>query len=258
MLPGDRYQLQGIIHRGGMDSIYRALDTHKKRFVAIKVLYGIPYSSEQNFLTHFQKGMEAVSTLRHPNIVQVYDYGQAEGNYYVVMELVQGTDLLHYLRLKGELDVDRAVIIAHDIALGLGAAHDRGIVCRDIKQRHIFIGRGGSIKIVISGLRTIGLLSYYLPELAQSETVTPAADIYALGNFMYEMLTGRPTFEGDTPVEMAMQHIHDKPVPPSQYNPSISPALEEIILYCLEKAPEMRYQDGSQLVRALETLSEAK
>ena len=187
--------------------------------------------------------------------------------------MIEGTDLRRYLRSRGVLAIDRAVIIAHDVALGLGAAHRRSIVHRDVKPQNILVGRDGSIKLTDFGIAsvykdinaerltttgmTLGTVQYYAPEQAQGEIVSPAADVYALGIVMYEMLTGRTPFDGDTPVAVAMQHIQDAPVPPSQLNPNIPPALEEIILRCLEKIPEMRFRDGSSLARALELLGEA-
>ncbi|WP_052887682.1 Stk1 family PASTA domain-containing Ser/Thr kinase [Thermogemmatispora carboxidivorans] len=270
---GERYQLLDPIGRGGMATIYRGRDLRMDRPVAIKVLREV-YSTDPKFVTRFQREAKAASALQHPNIVQVYDYGQSDGNYYIVMELVEGTDLRRYLRSRGVLDVERAVIIAHDVALGLGAAHRRGIVHRDVKPQNILVGRDGSIKLTDFGIAsvykdinaerltttgmTLGTVQYYAPEQAQGEIVSPAADVYALGIVMYEMLTGRTPFEGDTPVAVAMQHIQDPPIPPSHYNPAIPPALEEIILRCLEKIPEMRYRDGSALARALEALGETE
>src|SRR5712691_5562945 len=270
---GDRYQLQDPIGRGGMATIYRARDRRMDRVVAVKVLREV-YSTDPKFVRRFQVEAKAASALQHPNIVQVYDYGQTDGNYYIVMELVEGTDLRRYLHSRGVLDVDRAVIIAHDVALGLGAAHRRDIVHRDVKPQNVLVGRGGAIKLTDFGIAsvykdinaerltttgmTLGTVQYYAPEQAQGEIVTPAADVYALGIVMYEMLTGRTPFDGDTPVAVAMQHIQDMPTPPSYLNPNIPPALEEIIMRCLEKEPERRYRDGSSLARALELLGEAE
>lgn len=269
---GERYELLDPIGRGGMATIYRGRDTRMDRAVAIKVLREV-YSTDPKFVTRFQREAKAASALQHPNIVQVYDYGQTDGNYFIVMELVEGTDLRRYLRSRGVLDVDRAIIIAHDVALGLGAAHRRSIVHRDVKPQNILVGKGGSIKLTDFGIAsvykdinaerltttgmTLGTVQYYAPEQAQGEIVSPAADVYALGIVMYEMLTGRTPFDGDTPVAVAMQHIQDPPVPPSELNPGIPQALEDIILRCLEKIPEMRFRDGSQLARALESLAEA-
>ena len=251
---GERYQLQDPIGRGGMATIYRGRDMRMDRIVAIKVLREV-YSTDPKFVTRFQREAKAASSLQHPNIVQVYDYGQSDGNYFIVMELVEGTDLRRYLRSRGVLAIDRAIIIAHDVALGLSAAHRRGIVHRDVKPQNVLVGRDGSIKLTDFGIAsvykdinaerltttgmTLGTVQYYAPEQAQGE-----------------MLTGRTPFDGDTPVAVAMQHIQDLPTPPSQLNPNIPPALEEIIMRCLEKVPEMRFRDGSTLARALELLGE--
>ena len=138
---GERYQLQNPIGRGGMATIYRGLDMRMDRVVAVKVLREV-YSTDPKFVTRFQREAKAASSLQHPNIVQVYDYGQTDGNYFIVMELVEGTDLRRYLRSRGVLAIDRAVIIAHDVALGLGAAHRRGIVHRDVKPQNVLVGTG--------------------------------------------------------------------------------------------------------------------
>jgi serine/threonine protein kinase len=269
---GERYELLGPIGRGGMATIYKGRDTRMDRTVAVKVLREV-YSTDPKFVTRFQREAKAASALQHPNIVQVYDYGQTDGNYFIVMELIEGTDLRRYLRSRGVLDVDRAIIIAHDVALGLGAAHRRSIVHRDVKPQNILVSKSGAIKLTDFGIAsvykdinaerltttgmTLGTVQYYAPEQAQGEIVNPAADVYALGIVMYEMLTGRTPFDGDTPVAVAMQHIQDAPLPPTQLNPGIPQPLEDIILCCLEKIPEMRFRDGSQLARALEALSEA-
>lgn len=255
MFPNDRYQLQEPIKRNGMATIYRARDLRMNRMVAIKVL-SEAYGTEPAFVTRFQQEAKAASALQHSNIVQVYDYGQTNSNYFIVMELVEGTDLRRYLRSRGQLSIDRALIIAHDVALGLGAMHRRGMVHRAIEPHKVLIGHDGSIKLIAFSMPVGGAVHYYSPELAQGESVTPATDVYGLGIMMYEILTGRTPFDGDTPVAVAMQHIHDAPIPPSQLNPNIPLSLEEIILRCLEKVPEKRYRDGSQLARALEVLGE--
>jgi serine/threonine protein kinase len=270
---GDRYLLQSRIGSGGMATIYRARDLQMDRVVAVKVLREV-YSADPKFVARFQREARAASALKHPNIVQVYDYGQTDGNYYIVMELIEGTDLRSYLCSHNVLDVDRAIIIAHDIALGLGAAHRRSIVHRDVKPQNVLIGIDGSIKLTDFGIvsvykdanverlttsgMTLGTVQYFAPEQAQGEIVSPAADVYALGIVIYEMLTGHPPFDGNAPVAIAMQHIQDQPDPPGQFNPSIPAALEEIILRCLEKAPGARFSDGSQLARSLEMLGDDK
>ena len=205
---GDRYQLQSRIGSGGMATIHRARDLQMDRVVAVKVLREV-FNTDPKFVARFQREARTASALKHPNIVQVFDYGQNDGNYYIVMELIEGTDLRSYLCSHTVLDVDRAIIIAHDIALGLGAAHRRGIVHRDVKPQNVLISINGSIKLTDFGIvslnkdanaerlttsgMTLGTVQYFAPEQAQGESVTPAADVYALGIVMYEMLTGQPT-----------------------------------------------------------------
>src|SRR6266852_8367460 len=154
MILNCRYESQDPIGRSGMTTIYRALDLQTGRIVAIKVLRDV-YSTDPKFVTRFQRAAKAQEALQQPNIVQVYDYGQNDGNYYIVMELVEGTDLRRYLRSQRVLDIDRAVIIAHSVALGLGAAHRRGIVHRSVKPQNILIGRDGSIKLTDFGIALV-------------------------------------------------------------------------------------------------------
>ncbi|HEV7126751.1 MAG TPA: protein kinase, partial [Ktedonobacterales bacterium] len=264
---GERYELQEPIGRGGMATIFRANDLRMGRPVAVKILREV-YSSDPKFVTRFQREARAASMLQHPNIVQVFDYGQTGESYYIVMEFIDGTDLRHYLKRMGKLTNERAALIGHDVALGLGAAHRRGIVHRDVKPQNVMLNEDDLVKLTDFGIAsvykevgaerltttgmTLGTVQYYAPEQAQGEVVTPAADIYALGIVLYEMLAGRTPFEGDTPVAVAMHHIQDLPEPPSRYNPNIAPSLERIIMRCLEKDPRDRYRDGDALAYALE------
>jgi len=265
MFLGDRYQLDIQIGRGPIATVYHGHDIRMDRFVAVKVLREI-YSTD----LHFQCLAKVAPALHHTNIVPVYDYGQSTDQSFIIMEFVHGINLLHYLRSHGVLALDQAVDIAHTIALGLGAAHQQSILHEDIKLQNILIGHNGSIKLTDLGIANIykemsaqgktspnlHRIQYCAPEQAQGKNVTPSTDVYALGVVMYEMLTGRSPFDGDTPVALAMQHIQDLPTPPSQFNPNIPSALEEIILRCLEKMPETRFSDGVQLARALETWDE--
>lgn len=172
-----------------------------------------------------------------------------------------GTDLRRYLRSCGVLDVHSVVSIVRDAALLLGAVHQQNIVHGNVKPQNILLGQRGSIKMTGFGTASVykdinatmsqGMVQYLAPELLQGEIITPATDIYALGIVMYEMLMGRTPFDGDTPEAVMKQHIQDVPSLPRQLNPSIPPGLEEIILCCLEKAPEKRFHDGSVLAEAL-------
>jgi serine/threonine-protein kinase len=266
-LIGNRYEMQDAIGRGGMATIFRAVDLRMGRVVAVKVLREV-YSSDPKFVTRFQREARAASALQHPNIVQVFDYGQSDESYYIVMEFVDGTDLRRYLKRHGVLSVDRAIAIAHDVALGLGAAHRQGIVHRDVKPQNVMLNESGLVKLTDFGIAsmykdveaerltttgmTLGTVQYYAPEQAQGEIVSPSADVYALGIVLYEMLTGRTPFDGDTPVAIAMKHIQDEPDPPSMYNPRIPQGLERVIMRCLAKDPRERYKDGDTLAYQLE------
>lgn len=263
----NRYELGEPIGRGGMATIYKATDIRMHVEVAIKILREV-YSTDPKFVTRFQREARAARALEHPNIVRVYDYGQSGDAYYIVMELVNGSDLRRYLKREGILPPERAVEIAHDVALGLGAAHRRSIVHRDVKPQNVLLNDDGLVKLTDFGIAsvykdagaerltttgmTLGTVQYYAPEQAQGEIVTPAADVYALGIVMYEMLTGKTPFDGDTPVAVAMRHIQDMPEPPRHLNPNIPPQLERIILKCLEKDPRDRYPNGDSLAYALE------
>jgi serine/threonine-protein kinase len=256
-----------------MATIYRAVDEHMmERPVAVKVLREV-YSSDPKFVTRFQREARAASALQHPNIVQVFDYGQSGDSYYIVMEYIDGMDLRRYLKRAGVLPIERGVRIARDVSLGLGAAHKRGIVHRDVKPQNIMLNEDGLVKLTDFGIAsmykdadaerltttgmTLGTVQYYAPEQAQGEIVRPSADIYALGIVMYEMLTGQTPFDGDTPVAVAMKHIQEAPQPPSELNPRIPPNLERIILRCLAKEPQARYRDGEDLAAALDAFLRA-
>src|SRR5207302_1154097 len=192
------------------------------RGVAIKVLREI-YSTDPKFVTRFQRMAKAGKSLSHPNIVQVYDYGHWEDTYFIVTELVEGTDLRRYLRLHGVLEVSQAVSIAHDIALGLGAAHRHNIVHHDPKPQHILLSTTGTVKLIsFTGMfESPGTVQYYAPEQALGEESLAAANVYALGTILYEMLVGQPLYDGPSPVAVAIQHIQDPPRPPSELNPNI-------------------------------------
>jgi eukaryotic-like serine/threonine-protein kinase len=265
---GGRYRLEEPIGRGGMATIFKAVDEQMMdRLVAVKVLREV-YSNDPKFVTRFQREARAASALQHPNIVQVFDYGQSADSYYVVMEYIDGMDLRRFLKRRGgTLPVERAVEIARLVSLGLGAAHRRGIVHRDVKPQNIMVNDDGLVKLTDFGIAsmykdadaerltttgmTLGTVQYYAPEQAQGEMVRPAADVYALGIVMYEMLTGQTPFDGDTPVAVAMKHIQEEPQPPHELNPQISPVLERIILKCLSKDPAARYRDGDELAATL-------
>ncbi|HEY7357462.1 MAG TPA: protein kinase, partial [Ktedonobacterales bacterium] len=262
-----RYELMEPIGQGSAATIYRARDRRIDRLVAVKVLRE-DYTTERKNITRFQMEARAASALTHPNIVQVYDYEQSADSYFIVMEFIQGVDLGRHLKTHHILDVDQAVGIAHDVALGLGAAHRRQIVHRDVKPQNIMVNGKGLVKLTDFGIvsmyksldaerltttgMAVGPVHYFAPEQAQGKIVSPAADVYALGIVLYEMLTGKRPFDGGTPVSVALRHIEELPEPPRKHNPRIPPGLEALILRCLEKDPRDRYANGDELAKALD------
>lgn len=248
----------GAIGVGKMAVVYRGIDTHTGQAVALKLLHD-SYATDPKFITRFQRQARITSKLQHPNIVQVYDYGQFNGHYYMVMELVGGSGLRGYI--PPPLDPERATLMAYHLALGLGAAHDSGTVHGNMNVQNVLIGPSRAIKLTGFCGMSADSESYYAPEQVQGDAPTPATDVYGLGTLLYEMVAGwLPFNSGDTPADVIMQRLYkmppppSKPTPPSQSYLKIPPALEEIIMCCLETSPEQRYRNGSELARALQDL----
>ncbi len=269
---GNRYGLLDTIGQGGMATVYRAFDHPTGRTVAVKVLRQA-YSADPKFVIRFQREAEAAAALQHPNIVQVLDFGLSHGCYYIVMELVQGTDLYRRISHERRLDSERAIEIAHGVALGLGMAHRLGIVHRDVKPPNILLSTDGLVKLTDFGIASaykdahdarlttagiaVGTALYSAPEQAQGKIVHPPADVYALGVVLYEMLCGRTPFDGDSSVDVAIKHVIERPEPPRHLIPALDRALERVVMRCLEKDPRHRYADGDALAHALEQVAHA-
>lgn len=248
----DRYELDRRIGEGGMARVYLGRDLRLNRRVAIKVLH-TQYASDPSFLGRFNHEAQAAANLRHPNIIDIYDFGHDGDIPYIVMEYVEGQDLKALLRLNGPLAIDRAVNMAEDVAGALDAAHRAGLVHRDIKPQNIIVGPNDAVKITDFGIAKsalstsatetgviFGTADYLSPEQARGLAATPASDIYSLGVTLYEMLTGRLPFSGDNSVAVAMQHVSTTPPPPSRLNPRIPPQLENLVLSAMEKDPARR------------------
>ncbi|MDR3647625.1 MAG: Stk1 family PASTA domain-containing Ser/Thr kinase [Acidimicrobiales bacterium] len=255
-----RYELSHLVARGGMAEVYRARDQLLDRPVALKVLFP-ELSVDRSFVERFRREAQAAANLSHPNIVPVFDWGEDNGTYFIVMEFVDGRALSSILRTAGPLHPDRAAEIAADVAGALAYAHRHGVVHRDVKPGNVLITEEGTIKVTDFGIAravnteesltqtgaVMGTATYFSPEQAEGMGVDSRSDIYSLGVVLYEMVTGRPPFLGDTPVAVASKHVREHPPAPREVNPGVPPDLEAIILKCLAKSPDHRYATGDDL-----------
>ncbi len=261
MFIAERYEILERIGSGGMSDVYKAKCHKLNRYVAIKVLKP-EYSEDKTFVSKFKAEAQAAAGLMHANIVNVYDVGEENGIYYIVMELVEGITLKKYIEKKGVLGVREAVSIAIQVAQGIDAAHKHNIVHRDIKPQNIIISKEGKVKVTDFGIAraassntinssVMGSVHYISPEQARGGYSDEKSDIYSFGITLYEMLTGRVPFEGDTTVAIALQHIQDEIVSPRQYVPEIPVSVEKIVLKCTQKRAERRYQNMTDLIADL-------
>ena len=257
----NRYEIIAKIGSGGMADVYKAKDHVLNRLVAIKVLKQ-EYSTDATFVKKFRVEAQSAAGLSHPNIVSVYDVGEDDGVYFIVMELVQGITLKNYIDMKGKLDIREALNISVQIASGLSAAHENRIIHRDIKPQNIIMSRDGKVKVTDFGIAKVadsttvtttaaGTVHYISPEQARGGYSDERSDIYSLGITMYEMVTGRVPFEGETNVAVALMHIQSEMVPPRKLEPSIPVSFEKIILKCTQKKPERRYASAKELIADL-------
>jgi len=261
MYLADRYEIIEQIGSGGMSDVYKAQCHKLNRLVAIKVLKK-EFSQDATFVKKFRVEAQSAAGLTHPNIVGVYDVGEENGIYYIVMELVQGITLKNYIEMKGHLEVKEALNISVQIANGLSAAHENRIIHRDIKPQNIMISRDGKVKVADFGIAKVadsttvttnaaGSVHYISPEQARGGYSDAKSDIYSLGITMYEMLTGKVPFDGETNVAVALLHIQGEMIPPRQLNPEIPRSFEKIILKCTQKKPERRYSSAKELIADL-------
>ena len=257
----DRYEIVSKIGAGGMSDVYKAKDHVLGRFVAIKVLR-TEFSEDRTFVAKFRTEAQSAAGLEHPNIVNIYDVGSEEGLYFIVMEYVEGITLKTYIEKKGQLSFKESVSIAIQVARGIEAAHNKQITHRDIKTQNIIISTEGKVKVTDFGIAraassntissdVMGSVHYSSPEQARNGFVDGRSDIYSLGIVMYEMVTGRVPFDGDTTVAVAIQHLQEEITPPSTYAPNLPISLEKIILKCTQKNPDRRYQTIEDLLADL-------
>lgn len=252
MMIGDRYEILEKIGTGGMSDVYKAKCHKLNRFVAVKVLKQ-EFSENENFVSKFRTEAQAAAGLAHPNIVNVYDVGEENGIYYIVMELVEGITLKKYIEKKARLSYKEAVSIAIQVSMGIEAAHNNHIIHRDIKPQNIIISKDGKVKVTDFGIakaatsntitsNVMGSVHYTSPEQARGGYSDEKSDIYSLGITMFEMLTGRVPFNGDTTVAIAIKHIQEEMPSPREFVPEIPIAVEQIVLKCCQKSPDRRYQ----------------
>lgn len=261
MYIADRYEIIGKVGAGGMSDVYKAKDLTLGRFVAIKVLKP-EFSEDLNFVTKFRTEAQSAAGLEHPNIVNIYDVGSEKGMHYIVMEYVEGITLKTYIEKKGQLSFKEAVSIAIQVGRGIEAAHNKNIIHRDIKPQNIIISTEGKVKVTDFGIAkaastntissdVMGSVHYSSPEQARNGFVDGKSDIYSLGIVMYEMVTGRVPFDGDTTVAVAIQHLQEEMVPPSAYAPNLPISMEKIILKCTQKNSDRRYESMTALLTDL-------
>ena len=254
----DRYEILEKIGAGGMSDVYKAKDQLLGRFVAVKILKP-EFAEDVNFVTKFHTEAQSAAGLQHPNIVNIYDVGSEEHVHFIVMEYVEGITLKTYIEKKGQLNYKEAISIAIQVARGIEAAHNNNIVHRDIKPQNIMISHEGKVKVTDFGIAraatsntihsdVMGSVHYTSPEQARNGFVDGKSDIYSLGIVMYEMVTGRVPFDGDTTVSIAIQHLQEEMVAPSVYAPDLPISLEKIILKCTQKSQDRRYASMGDLL----------
>ncbi len=259
-----RYELLELIGVGGMADIYRARDIQEDRVVAVKILK-TEYAGSEEFLRRFRNESKAIALLSHPNIVKIYDVGFTDKVQFIVMEYVDGITLSDYIEQQGVLKWRDAIHFTVQTLKALQHAHDRGIVHRDIKSSNIMLLRDGTIKVMDFGIarfnrennktmseKTIGSVHYISPEQARGDMTDERSDIYSVGVALYEMLTGKKPFDGDTPVAIALMHMQTDPKKPSEVNETIPEGLEQIVLKAMQKDPNARYQTALEMITDLE------
>ena len=265
MTLGGRYRVERELGRGGMAKVFLGTDTVLGRTVAVKVL-APQFADDDGFVQRFRREAQAAASIGHPHIVSVFDTGSDDGVHYIVMEYVEGRTLAEFLAGGGRILPDRAIDIAMDVCQALEAAHARGVIHRDIKPGNIMLNPRGEVKVTDFGIARVtttadtvaqtaailGTASYLSPEQAQGQPVDARSDLYSLGCVVYEMVTGRPPFLGDSPVAVASKQVLEQPVPPSKLNSDVTPDLDAVILRALAKNPANRYQSAEEMRADLE------
>ena len=246
-----------------MGTVFSALDERLDRRVAVKILKE-ELSADPRFVERFRREARSAAALSHPNLANVFDYGEDSGRYFIVMELVEGRDLARVMREEGPLELARARSIAEQIALALGPAHAGGLIHRDVKPQNVIVTDTDGVKVTDFGIARatgestltatgtiMGTAQYLSPEQASGETPGPFSDVYSLGIVFYEMVTGAVPFTGDSPISVALRHVREAVPPPSSIDPGIPPQIDELVARATAKQPEDRFADGNVFAAAL-------
>jgi len=266
----ERYEIEEKIAEGGMARVYRGRDILLKRTIAIKVLKD-QMTGDAAFIRRFEREAQSAAGLSHPHIVSIYDVGNEDGTYYMIMEYIDGQNLKEYIREKGRLPALEAVKISRQVAEALQQAHEFGIVHRDIKPQNILFTRDSQVKVtdfgiaiagdgatVTIGNEIIGSVQYFSPEQARGELAGKQSDIYSLGIILYEMLTGKVPYSGESPVAVAMKHLQEQIVPPRRLVSSIPESLEQVIMRAVEKDSANRYSNIAEFLEDLKSIESSR
>jgi beta-lactam-binding protein with PASTA domain/tRNA A-37 threonylcarbamoyl transferase component Bud32 len=258
-----RYRVLHRVGSGGMAEVYCAQDLQLGRKVALKVLYR-RFAEDGEFVERFRREASSAAGLQHQHVVSVYDRGEYDGTYYIAMEYLDGRSLKTIIREEAPLDPERAIDLTIQVLRAARFAHRRGIIHRDFKPQNVIVDAEGRAKVTDFGIARagasdmtqtgsiMGTAQYLSPEQAQGEAVSAASDLYSIGIILYEMLTGRVPFEGESAVTIALKQVNERPTPPSAYNGAVGPALEAAVMRALEKHPAQRFQDADEFIAALE------
>jgi serine/threonine-protein kinase len=261
-----RYRVVQKIGAGGMADVYRAEDTHLGRDVALKLLHA-RFAQDREFVERFRREASSAAGLQHPNVVGVYDRGEFDGTYYIAMEYCEGRSLKDIVA-RTALDPQRAIAIAKQILVAARFAHRRNVIHRDLKPHNVILDDEDNVKVTDFGIARagasditevgaiMGTAQYLSPEQAQGRPVTEASDLYSIGIVLFEMLTGRAPFDGDSAVAVALKHVNQEPPSPREFVPALPPELEAVVLKSLAKDPAHRYRDADSFIKDLEVVEQ--